>query len=56
MMKSQKRNRYPKDVVVITARERIQALRYLEKQKKSPKLAKKLGIEIEVKKRGEKHE
>ncbi len=32
----------------MTARERILTLRLLEKQKKNPKLAKKLGIEIQI--------
>ena len=32
----------------MTARERVLALRLLEKQKKNPKLAKKLGIEIQI--------
>lgn len=53
---TEKKSSPKKDVVAITARERIQALRYLEKQKKNPELAKKLGIEIKVKERGEKHE
>lgn len=38
-----------------TAEERIRALRYLEKQKRNPEQAKKLGIEIEMKKKGEKN-
>ncbi len=32
----------------MTARERVLALRLLEKQQKNPKLAKKLGIEIRM--------
>lgn len=32
----------------MTARERVLTLRLLEKKKKNPKLAKKLGIEIQI--------
>lgn len=32
----------------MTAKERVLALRLLEKQKKNPKLAKKMGIEIRM--------
>lgn len=32
----------------MTARERVLALRLLEKQKKNPKLAKNMGIEIQM--------
>lgn len=35
----------------MTVKERILALRLLEKQKKNPKLAKKLGINIQMKKK-----
>lgn len=40
----------------MTVRERVRALKYLEKQKKNPELAKKLGVEIKMKEKGEKHE
>jgi hypothetical protein len=33
----------------MTAKERVRALLYLEKQKKNPELAKKLGIEVKMK-------
>lgn len=35
----------------MTVKERILALRLLEKQKKNPELAKKLGINIQIKKK-----
>ena len=35
----------------MTVRERILALRLLEKQKKNPELAKKLGVNVHMKKR-----
>ena len=35
----------------MTVRERVLALRLLEKQKKNPELAKKIGLTIEVKKK-----
>ena len=37
-------------VDIMTVRERILALRLLEKQKKNPKLAKQVGINIKMKK------
>lgn len=36
----------------MTVRERILALRLLEKQKKNPELAKQLGINVYMKKKG----
>lgn len=36
----------------MTARQRILALRLLEKQQKNPELAKKLGINVQMKKKG----
>ena len=36
----------------MTVRERILALRLLEKQKKNPELAKQLGINVHMKKKG----
>ena len=38
----------------MTVRERILALRLLEKQKKNPELAKQLGINVYMKKKGKK--
>ena len=37
-----------KEVDAMNARERILALRLLEKQKKNPELAKQLGIDIKI--------
>ena len=37
-----------KEVLILTVRERVLALRLLEKQKKNPELAKQLGINIEM--------
>jgi len=37
-----------KEVVTLSVRERILALRLLEKQKKNPELAKQLGIDIKI--------
>lgn len=33
----------------MTAKQRILALRFLEKQKRNPSLAKKMGVEIKIK-------
>lgn len=38
----------------MTAKERVRALRYYEMQKKNPELAKKLGIKVTIKEKGEK--
>ena len=37
----------------MTVKDRVRALRYLEKQKKNPELAKKLGIEVIMEEKGE---
>lgn len=37
----------------MSVKQRILALRLLEKQKKNPELAKKLGINVQMKKKGE---
>ena len=39
-------------MMYMTVRERILALRLLEKQKKNPELAKQLGINVYMKKKG----
>ena len=36
------------EVVILSARERILALRLLEKQKKNPEIAKQIGIEVKM--------
>ena len=36
------------EVVILSARERILALRLLEKQKKNPRIAKQIGIEVKM--------
>ena len=38
----------------MSARERILALRLLEKQKKNPKIAKQIGIEVKITEKNEK--
>ena len=38
----------------MTAKQRILALKYLEKQKRNPTFAKKIGIEIKIKEKDEK--
>lgn len=40
----------------MTAKQRVLALKYLEKQKKNPGFAKKIGVEIKIKKRKIKNE
>ena len=42
------------EVVILSARERILALRLLEKQKKNPKIAKQIGIEVKMTEKNEK--
>jgi len=34
---------------IMTAKQRVLALKYLEKQKKNPDFAKKIGVEIKIK-------
>ena len=34
---------------IMTAKQRVLALKYLEKQKKNPDIAKKIGVEIKIK-------
>lgn len=41
-------NKNKPEVVILSVRERILALRLLEKQKKNPEIAKQLGIEIKM--------
>lgn len=43
-----------KEVVALTVRQRVLALRLYEKQKKNPELAKQLGIEIKIVEKDEK--
>lgn len=40
----------------MTAKQRVIALKYLEKQKKNPSFAKKLGVEIKIKEKENKNE
>lgn len=40
------------EVVVLTVKERILALRLLEKQKKKPEIAKQVGFKITMKEKG----
>lgn len=42
------------EVVILSARERILALRLLEKQKKNPEIAKQIGIEVKMTEKNEK--
>lgn len=42
------------EVVILSVRERILALRLLEKQKKNPEIAKQIGIEIKMTEKNEK--
>lgn len=42
---------YFNGAIIMTVRERVFALRLLEKQKKNPKLAKKMGINVQIKKK-----
>ncbi len=42
------------EVVILSVRERILALRLLEKQKKNPEIAKQIGIEVKMTEKNEK--
>lgn len=39
---------------IMTAKQRVLALKYLEKQKRNPNFAKKIGVEIKIKEKDEK--
>lgn len=55
-MCNQKAKKQQKEVVDLSVRERILALRLLDKQKEKPELAKQLGIDIKmIEKTKEKH-
>ena len=41
---------------IMTAKQRVLALKYLEKQKKKPNFAKKIGVEIKIKEKEDKNE